>query len=127
MSGSDARTGKVAVPVNDDSGALHHGTNLLFGAAPTYSADIPTAGTAPGQARNVTGVGSVAFSNTTACISTANSAMATHVSVSGPGRPQLKRTDRLRPVSDRSQAMSAGRWLSGMVASARNSVGTTCQ
>ena len=50
-----------------------------------------------------------------------------HVSVSGPGRSQLKRTDGLRPVSDRSQAMSAARWVSGMVASARNSVGTTCQ
>jgi Concanavalin A-like lectin/glucanases superfamily len=72
--GFDATFGDVAVPVNDDSGALHHGTHLLFGAAPTYSGDIPTAGTAPGQARNVTGVGSVDFTGTAACISTANSA-----------------------------------------------------
>ena len=72
--GFDATSGDVAVPVNDDSGVLHHGTHLLFGgAAPTYSADIPTAGTAAGQARNVTGVGSVDFTSTTACISTANS------------------------------------------------------
>ena len=35
--------------------------------------------------------------------------LSTHVSVSGPGRPQLKRTDNRFPVSERSQAMSAAR------------------
>ncbi len=35
------------------------------------------------------------------------SIVATHVSVRRPGRPQLKRTERQRPVSDRRQAVVA--------------------
>ena len=68
--GFDSTSGPVATPVNDDSGANHHGTNLLWGAAPTYSADIPAAS----NRQFTTGVGSVDFSSTNAAISTAASA-----------------------------------------------------
>ncbi len=55
------------------------------------------------------------------------------VSVRWPGLSQVSRTEfRWLPMpplpsSDRSHEMSAGRWVSGMVASARNSCGITCR
>ena len=48
------------------------------------------------------------------------------VSVRWPGFSQVRRTEFLwppLPSNDRSHEMSAGRWVSGMVASARNSWG----
>ena len=66
--GFDSTSGNVAVPITDDSGSGHDGTNLILSAtAPTYSADIPA------NRQFTTGIGSIDFTGTAAAISTANS------------------------------------------------------
>ena len=65
--GFDSTSGAVTVPITDDSGAGHDGTNLWNRTAATYSDDIPS----PLQTQHVTGVGSVNFATgSTATIST---------------------------------------------------------
>ena len=65
--GFDYTTGAVGVPITDDSGNSHPGTNLFGNGGATYSDDIPS----PSVTQHVTGIGSVNFATaSTATIST---------------------------------------------------------